>query len=131
MEKFNPYHRHLIIKGYFLNAPREVEKLNRWFIELVELVGMKVVAGPTSVYVSDPGNEGLTGTVTLATSHASIHLWDAEIPSLFQFDIYSCKDYDIFNVIGKLDEFGLKKYEYILLDRNEKLEIVNQGKIEF
>jgi S-adenosylmethionine/arginine decarboxylase-like enzyme len=108
MEKFNPYHRHLIIKGYFLEAPKEVERLNRWFIELVELVGMKVVAGPTSVYINEFGNEGMTGNITLSTSHASLHVWDNEIPSLFQFDLYSCKDYDTFDVIGKLDEFKLE-----------------------
>ena len=128
MEKFNPYHRHLIIKGYFLDAPREVEKLNKWFVELVELVGMKVVAGPTSVYVSDPGNEGLTGTVTLATSHSSLHVWDDEIPSLFQFDIYSCKMFDIYDVIGKLNDFDISEYEYILIDRNNRLEVVSKGK---
>jgi hypothetical protein len=71
MRKFNPYHQHLLVRCWATNPPKKVEELNNWFINLVEKVGMKVVAGPTSVYISDPGNEGLTGTVTLATSHAS------------------------------------------------------------
>jgi S-adenosylmethionine/arginine decarboxylase-like enzyme len=128
MEKFNPFHQHLIIKGYFLDAPKEVDVLNKWFVELVELVGMRVAAGPTSVYVTDLGNEGLTGTVTIYTSHSSIHIWDAETPSLFQFDIYSCKSFDIFDVIGKLNDFDLYSYEYILIDRNDRLELVSKGK---
>ena len=82
MEKFTPYHQHLLIKCWVTNPPKKEELLNKWFTYLVETVGMKVVAGPTSVYVSDPGNEGLTGTVTLATSHASIHIWDNAEPPM-------------------------------------------------
>ena len=99
MEKFNPYHQHLLVKCWVMNPPKKEEQLNKWFINLVETVGMKVVAGPTSVYVSDPGNEGLTGTVTLATSHASIHIWDEEKPSMIQFDIYSCKCFTLEQVM--------------------------------
>jgi len=71
---FVPNHIHVLIKGYVKNPPRKEEDLNDWFRRLVEKVRMVVVAGPTSVYVNEPGNEGLTGTVTLATSHASIHV---------------------------------------------------------
>lgn len=66
---FIPNHLHLLVKGHIKNPPKEVDIINKWFIELVEKVRMVVVAGPTSVYVSEEGNEGLTGTVTLATSH--------------------------------------------------------------
>ena len=87
---FIPNHLHLLVKGYLLNPPKTEDTLNKWLSKLVDTVGMKVVAGPTSVYVDEPGNEGVTGTITLATSHAAIHIWDAEIPAMFQFDIYSC-----------------------------------------
>jgi S-adenosylmethionine/arginine decarboxylase-like enzyme len=79
--------------------------LNIWFTQLVNNVGMKVVAGPTSVYVNEPGNEGITGTVTLATSHASIHVWDAEKPAMFQFDLYSCSEYTPHQVLDHIDEW--------------------------
>ena len=69
---FVPNHLHLLIKATCKNPATEVEQLNNWFKRLVEKVRMVVVAGPTSVYVHEEGNEGLTGTVTLATSHASI-----------------------------------------------------------
>jgi S-adenosylmethionine/arginine decarboxylase-like enzyme len=84
---FIPNHLHLIVKGYFNKPPKEVNELNNWFTRLVEKVRMVVVAGPTSVYVNEEGNEGLTGTVTLATSHSSIHIWDALDVPMFQFDI--------------------------------------------
>ena len=89
---------------------------------------MKVVAGPTSVYVADKGNEGLTGTVTLATSHASIHIWELYEPPMFQFDIYSCSCFSPEEVLGHLDEFGLLAYEYIFIDRNgENMVITERG----
>ncbi len=90
---FIPNHLHLLVKGYVKNPPQTENVLNEWFKQLVNNVGMKVVAGPTSIYVNEPGNEGITGTVTLATSHASIHVWDRQNPAMFQFDLYSCSDF--------------------------------------
>ena len=125
---FIPNHLHLIVKGYCTNPPKQVEILNDWFIRLVQKVSMKVVAGPTSVYVEDEGNEGLTGTVTLATSHSSIHIWDAyEIP-MFQFDIYSCSTYSPEEVLNHLNEFDLVKYSYTFLDRNsDDIKVIESG----
>jgi S-adenosylmethionine/arginine decarboxylase-like enzyme len=124
---FIPNHLHLIIKGKISNPPKEVEVLNNWFKDLVEKVRMKVVAGPTSVYVDEEGNEGLTGTVTLATSHASIHIWDNTLPSLFQFDIYSCSCFTPKEVLEHLDKFDLIEYEYIFIDRNNDMKIIETG----
>lgn len=125
---FIPNHLHLIVKGTIQNPPTKVETLNKWFTELVEKVRMVVVAGPTSVYVHEEGNEGLTGTVTLATSHASIHIWEKDTPPMFQFDIYSCSCFTANEVLNHLDQFGLIKYEYILIDRNgDKMVIIEDG----
>ena len=126
-EKFVPYHQHLLLKCLVKNPPKKVEVLNDWFVNLVETVGMKVVAGPTSVYVSEPGNEGLTGTVTLATSHASIHIWDSiEIPML-QFDIYSCKCFTLEQVMECFKPWGLIKAEWIMIDRNNNPSVISEG----
>ena len=126
-EKFVPYHQHLLLKCLVKNPPKKEEVLNDWFVNLVETVGMKVVAGPTSVYVSEPGNEGLTGTVTLATSHASIHIWDGiEIPML-QFDIYSCKCFTLEQVMDCFKPWGLIKAEWVMIDRNSKPSIISEG----
>ena len=126
-EKFVPFHQHLLMKCWVTNPPKEVDVLNNWFINLVETVGMKVVGGPTSVYVSDPGNEGLTGTVTLATSHASIHIWDnLEFPML-QFDIYSCKCFELDEVVECFKPWGLIRGEWVMIDRNENPKIIQEG----
>lgn len=128
---FVPNHLHLIVKGYVKNPPKKEEVLNDWLKRLVEKVRMVVVAGPTSVYVDEPGNEGITGTVTLATSHAAIHVWDKESPSLFQFDIYSCSCFSAEEVLEHLDEFGLSSCEYIYIDRNKDMVVVDQKKIAY
>jgi S-adenosylmethionine/arginine decarboxylase-like enzyme len=124
---FTPIHQHLLVKCTIKKTIKEVEVLNQWFRDLVTKVGMKVVAGPTSVMVDEPGNEGLTGTVTLATSHASIHIWDeGDIPFL-QFDIYSCKCYETSVVLDHINNaFGINEYEYVLIDRNDNIKIVEQ-----
>lgn len=127
MEKFVPFHQHMIVKCWVLNPPKDVDVLNKWLIDLVHAVDMKVVAGPTSVYVADPGNEGLTGTITLATSHASIHIWDSiELP-LIQFDLYSCKPYDSQIIIDHLNQWNLHSYNWIMLDRNDNIKVIEEN----
>ena len=126
---FVPNHLHLLVKGYIKTPPKTDKVLNIWFTQLVQNVGMKVVAGPTSVYVNEPGNEGITGTVTLATSHASIHVWDNETPAMFQFDLYSCSDYKPKDVLKHIDDwFGLKEAHWQFIDRNgDEFKVIDSG----
>ena len=127
---FVPNHLHLLVKGYISHPPKSEEKLNQWFRELVNKVGMVVVAGPTSVYVDELGNEGITGTVTLATSHASIHVWDAIHPSMFQFDLYSCSDFTPEQVLNHINEhFNLQSATWQFIDRNDMdFKLIDSGK---
>ena len=119
---FVPNHLHFLVKGYVKNPPKSEQVLNEWLIKLVEKVRMKVVAGPTSVYVNEPGNEGITGTVTLATSHASIHVWDAIDPAMFQFDLYSCSEFTPEEVLDHVNEhFGLERANWSFIDRNSDI----------
>ena len=126
---FTPNHLHLLVKGNIKTPPKTEKLLNIWFSQLVNNVGMKVVAGPTSVYVNEPGNEGITGTVTLATSHASIHVWDMDNPPMFQFDLYSCSDFTAKQVLDHIDDwFGLLEAHYQMIDRNgNDFKIIESG----
>lgn len=127
-EKFTPFHTHLIVKGYIINPPISEESLNRFFVDLVKSVNMKVVAGPTSVYVDELGNEGMTGTVTLATSHSSFHVWSEEDPALFHFDLYSCTKFDpkeVLKFIGS--NFNMVHYQYWFIDRNDEFFIIEKN----
>ena len=126
---FTPNHLHLLVKGNIKTPPKTEKLLNIWFGQLVTNVGMKVVAGPTSVYVNEPGNEGITGTVTLATSHASIHVWDMDNPPMFQFDLYSCSEFTAKQVLDHIDDwFGLIEAHYQMIDRNgNDFRIIDSG----
>jgi len=130
-ETFIPNHLHMLVRGYVYHPPSTAEETNQFLIKLVEKVRMRVVAGPTSVYVSDPGNEGVTGTVTLATSHASIHVWDSQKPAMFQFDLYSCSSFTPEEVIECIDEnLGLQKAHYVFIDRNnDEFKEIERGQI--
>lgn len=117
---FIPNHLHLLVKGHIENPPKTEELLNIWLRQLVTEVDMKVVAGPTSTYVDEIGNEGVTGTITLATSHAAMHIWDADSPAMFQFDIYSCKEFNPKIVLNHIDSwFKLEKAYWSFIDRNQ------------
>ena len=126
---FVPNHLHLLVKGNIKTPPKTEKMLNIWFGQLVNNVGMEVVAGPTSVYVNEPGNEGITGTVTLATSHASIHIWDMDNPPMFQFDLYSCSEFTTKQVLDHIDDwFGLLEAHYQMIDRNgNDFKIIESG----
>jgi len=126
-EEFVPYHQHLLMKVWLTSPPKEVGVLNDWFIQLVHKVKMEVVAGPTSVYIDAPGNEGLTGTVTLATSHASIHIWDNDEPAMAQFDIYSCKSFTLADILDQFESWGIVKVEWVMIDRNNSPTIISEG----
>jgi len=125
---FIPNHLHLLVRGYLQNPPKDEAILNQWLTDLVKKVRMVVVAGPTSIYVDEPGNEGITGTVTLATSHAAIHVWDKSDPAFFQFDIYSCSEFSADEVLDHFEEFSLVSCEYMYIDRNDSLKVVHEGK---
>jgi S-adenosylmethionine/arginine decarboxylase-like enzyme len=118
---FVPNHLHLIVRGFMVNPPTSEDVLNSFLIELVDRVRMEILTGPHSVYCHDLGNEGVTGTVTLSTSHASMHVWDQKDPALFQFDIYSCSEFTSEEVLSLLDEkFSIFDVTYLFIDRNEK-----------
>jgi len=117
---FTPKHNQVLMQGFIKYAPKETSELNDWLTNLVKLVGMNVVAGPVSKYVPEPGNEGLTGVVSLATSHVAIHIWDNQTPIFFQFDIYSCTDFSTKEIFDYFDRtLGLISYKFMQIDRND------------
>ena len=126
------FHQHLLIRAYVKNPPTKEEVLNDWLSSLVDAIKMKIVVPPRSAYVSKLGNEGLTGSVNIETSHCAIHIWDKlEIPRI-EMDVYSCDCFELETVLNKLKEFDLVEYHYMMVDRNEApFTVISSGNGKF
>lgn len=112
-------HKHVIVRAYVNNPPREAIALSDWCCEVIDLVGMKVIGGPLVVYSDMEGNKGHTAVAILDFSHLSIHVWDEISPSLIEFDLFSCKNFDVNIVLRKLDEFDILSHSFITVDRDD------------
>ena len=123
------FHQHLLIRAFVNNPPVEEDILNKWMTELVEDIGMKVVVPAKSKYVDAVGNEGLTGSINIETSHMAIHIWSEQKPARIEMDVYSCSCFEEGTILKKLDEFGLVKYHSMMIDRNgEEFKVISQSK---
>lgn len=114
------FHQHLLIRAFVEEPPVKEEILNKWMTELVNDIGMKVVVPAKSKYVDAPGNEGLTGSINIETSHMAIHIWSMQNPSRIEMDVYSCACFEMKTILKKLDEWNLLKFHAMMVDRNDE-----------
>jgi S-adenosylmethionine/arginine decarboxylase-like enzyme len=112
-------HKHIIVRAYVNNPPQNADRLSDWCKEVVADVGMKVIAGPLVVYGDMPGNAGYTAVTVLDFSHLAIHSWDEVSPGLIEFDLFSCKDFDVNIVLNKLEEFDIVSHSIMMVDRDD------------
>jgi len=118
-------HNQLLVNGASYNPPRDTEVIKQWLIDLVDEIGMKIIMGPLSFYVSKEGNKGITAIVGIETSHIAIHVWDEPSPALIQFDLYTCSTLPHDLVLKKLErDFGLCNYKYMVLERAYDFNII-------
>lgn len=118
-------HKHLIIRADVLRPPTCVKETLSWFSELVEKIGMKLVAlpnNPNCFYMDTPGNRGLTCVGIIETSHIALHTWDETDPGMLQLDVYSCKGFEPEIVLEHLQVFEPTRVLYKHLDRESGLE---------
>lgn len=125
-------HKHCIIKANYSKEPQNEMQLDRFLEILVDKINMNIFMGPWTKYCGTSGNEGYTTTVIIETSHAVLHLWRKSEwcqQAYLQFDLYSCADFDT-NIIKSLlvKEFEATDFQIITLDRNNKLEILEDNK---
>ena len=111
-------HKHVIIRTYVKTPPSTKEQLSEWCKDVISCVGMNVISGPHVVYSDMVDNEGFTAVAVLDFSHLSIHTWDKVNPALIEFDLFSCKDFDINIVLDKLNEFDILTYSHLVIDRD-------------
>lgn len=125
-------HRHLMISAEVKSPPSDAEELNAWLTLLVKRIGMQIaespdlIKNPQSYFCEKNGNQGMTGVVILETSNCTVHTWSEDFPAKFEFDLYSCAEFNPDEVLDLIDIFGIIKHNSLLIDRQRGLTIVNQ-----
>jgi S-adenosylmethionine/arginine decarboxylase-like enzyme len=111
-------HLHLMVRAEITKPIKTEEHAKEWLTKLVDIIDMKIAAGPISKYVDMPGNEGVTGAVSVETSHIAFHIWEKTNPMILQFDLYTCGELKYLEVLGHLiDSFGIASMQWQYLDR--------------
>ncbi len=129
------YHKHLLLNLKVARPPRDATEVESFLTFLIKRVDMQIAVAdtlpknPMAFYCDITGNQGATGTGILVTSHTALHTWDSEYPAKFDFDLYSCSDFDVENVLTLLQSFDIIEGNYVILDRNADIQIVEQGTI--
>ena len=121
----------MVGKIFVSNPPRTAEQGIAWLKELVDKIDMKVLIEPQAINCNTFGNEGVTGIVCLETSHASFHSWSEVENPFINFDVYSCADFAAETVLRHFDVFSPVGYQYIIIDRNNGLEIIDKSSLNF
>lgn len=86
-------HTQIFIRAEVLNPLVTLERANFFMRDAVAVAGMSVISGPHSVIGVVPGNEGVSSTVILDFSSASLHEWHLATPMpIIHFDLYTCGD---------------------------------------
>lgn len=121
----NLNHKHLIVNAFVQDPPKEgdEQKVIDWMNKLIKDIGMKIVFGPFAHYCKAEGNNGITASCNIETSHCSLHCWDKLEKPILRFDLYSCADFDVQFVlrqISRLSDVLPNDLNYVILDRNEK-----------
>jgi S-adenosylmethionine/arginine decarboxylase-like enzyme len=121
-------HLHLMVRAEIERPIKTEEEAVAWLKDLVERIDMKIAAGPISKYVDMPGNEGVTATVSVETSHIAFHIWEKLDPMIIQFDLYTCGELDYIDVLDHLsDSFGIVNMQWQYLDRQDGFKILDQS----
>lgn len=116
----NLEHKHLIVRAEVAGTPKlqDIPFVEDWMSRLIESVGMVTLIEPKAVYCDQENNRGITAIAALTTSSTTLHIWDEVPPCYLQFDLYSCKSFDYEIVLHAINEFGMTRYELMLINRD-------------
>ena len=125
-----PIHKHMIIRAEVTKPIIDVDVAKDWMKRLIEQIGMKITehGGPHCDYVEKPGNEGITIVAIIETSHCAMHIWDKEDPPIAQLDVYSCAEFETWDVIEFIYEMKPSKIEFKLFDRSKHIDEIKKVK---
>lgn len=126
-------HIHAILNLEVKRPPTDEQEVEAFLSFLIKRVDMKIAKSPTllknpmAYYCETYDNRGATGVGILETSHCALHSWDESLPAKLAFDLYSCADFAIKDVIHLCNTFGIIKGSYMLIDRDTGLSILESG----
>ena len=118
------YHKHLLVNAKVSSPMRDEQVAIDFLNDLVKRIDMNIFEGPFARFIAEDaeGNSGLTAIVLIETSHIAFHIWDQVDPGLLQFDLYTCKDLDLDEVMEALNEgFDIVSIPNSVLDRNNNV----------
>jgi S-adenosylmethionine/arginine decarboxylase-like enzyme len=123
---------HLLINARIMDPPGPdgCDRINALMRGMVEHVRMKVMLDPVTAWCDEPGNEGITSTVILTTSHCVMHIWNLPDSGhgMMQFDLYSCAPFEVDEVYEYLSRhFKILSASYKFLDREHGLANLCEG----
>lgn len=122
------YHKHLLINARVKDPIKTEAEGIDFLARLVDRIDMKIIKGPFASYVDKPGNKGLTAIVMIETSHVAFHIWDEVDPGLVQFDLYTCGELNLSDVLLAFGEtFNVVSMEYNLFDREKGFALESSG----
>ena len=122
-------HKHLLIRANCENIPKQTYPIDNKLEELVKVIDMKILTGPFCAWCPMPGNIGWSGTVIIETSHIAWHSWNET--GIINLDVYSCKSFNISDVITWMEEFLPTHMDYKFLDRNTGFKTLETEYLEF
>jgi S-adenosylmethionine/arginine decarboxylase-like enzyme len=120
-------HKHLIVQARVGKPPKDVQYIEQWMKELIQAINMKIARGPIAFYSEMEGNVGLTCVAIIETSHVALHVFEDEDPALLEFDVYTCSDLDVQQVLTFLEEFEPMEVSFMFLDRHYDLTVKETG----
>lgn len=116
-------HRHLIISANAEYSFETEEELKQWIVGLVKHLNMQMLIEPQVVYHDVEGNRGFTGICAITTSSVTLHNWTENLPHKTEIDIYSCKEFDLHEVLKKIQkDLKCTKIYYKYINRDNDLE---------
>jgi len=128
-------HKHVLINLKVAKPPRDGEEVEFFLAFLIKRVNMTIARAdtiaknPQGYYCDTLGNQGATGTGILETSHTALHTWDADHPAKFDFDLYSCSDFDVQNILTLCQCFDIISGNYVIFDRGDRITLIEEGDV--
>lgn len=93
----------------------------------LKILGLSIEANPISYYCNLEGNKGLTAVAILETSHCAIHIWDEDEIATLQFDLYSCADFTIEQILPVISKMNIIEAEYKFINRDNGIDVFKSG----